>query len=67
MLESYWGRNFFKLHTEYLGALVVVLAVLGLGDRARRQLIRALGVIAILFLLVALGGPHAVLHACGTR
>ena len=56
VLESYWGRNFFKLHTEYLGASVVALAVLGLGDRTRTRTIRALAVIAILFLLVALGG-----------
>jgi hypothetical protein len=56
MLESYWGRNFFKLHTEYLGAVVVALAALGLGDRARTRLIRGLGAIALLFLLVALGG-----------
>jgi hypothetical protein len=56
VLESYWGRNFFKLHTEYLGAAIVALAVLGLGDRTRTRSIRALGVIAALFLLVALGG-----------
>jgi hypothetical protein len=56
ILESYWGRNFFKLHTEYLGAVVVALAVLGVGDRSRTKLIRALGVIAVLFLLIALGG-----------
>jgi hypothetical protein len=56
VLESYWGRNFFKLHTEYLGALVVVLAVLGIGDRSRTRLIRAFGVIALLFLLIAFGG-----------
>src|SRR5688500_8330478 len=56
VLESYWGRNFFKLHTEYLGAAVLALAVLGLGDRTRTRVIRALGVIAALFLLVALGG-----------
>ena len=56
ILESYWGRNFFKLHTEYLGAVVVALAALGVGDRSRTRLIRALGVIALLFLLVALGG-----------
>ena len=56
VLESYWGRNFFKLHTEYLGAGVVALAVLGLGDRSRRSLIRGLAVIAVLFLLVSLGG-----------
>jgi hypothetical protein len=56
MLEGYWGRNFFKLHTEYLGAIVVALAALGLGDRTRRRAIQALGVIAGLFLLVSFGG-----------
>jgi hypothetical protein len=56
VLEHYWGRNFFKLHTEYLGAVVVVLAVLGIGDRSRTRLIRALGAIAILFLLISFGG-----------
>jgi hypothetical protein len=56
ILESYWGRNFFKLHTEYLGAVVLALAVLGVRDRSRTKVIRALGVIAILFLLIALGG-----------
>lgn len=56
VLEHYWGRNFFKLHTEYLGLLVVVLAALGVGDRARGRTIRALGVVAVLFLLIALGG-----------
>lgn len=56
MLDGYWGRNFFKLHTEYLGAIVVVLAALGLGDRSRRRVVQALGVIAILFLLVSFGG-----------
>jgi hypothetical protein len=56
ILEHYWGRNFFKLHTEYLGAAVVGLAVLGLGDRSRTRLVRPLAVIAVLFLLVALGG-----------
>lgn len=56
VLEGYWGRNFFKLHTEYLGAVVVVLAVLGLGDRNRRRLVQAFGIIALLFLLVSFGG-----------
>jgi hypothetical protein len=56
VLEHYWGRNFFKLHTEYLGAIVVALATLGIADRRRRPVVWALGVIAILFLLVSLGG-----------
>ena len=56
VLEHYWGRNFFKLHTEYLGAIVVALAVIGVADRGRRRTVQALGAIAALFLLVSLGG-----------
>ena len=56
VLEGYWGRNFFKLHTEYLGAVVVVLAAMGVGDRSRRRAVQALGAIAILFLLISFGG-----------
>jgi hypothetical protein len=36
--------------------VVVALAVLGVGDRSRTKVIRALGGIALLFLLIALGG-----------
>lgn len=56
VLQDYWGQNAFKLHTEYLGALVMVLAAIGLGDRTRRRTVLALGVIALLFLLVSFGG-----------
>ena len=56
VLDSYWGRNFFKLHTEYVGAIVVLLAVLGLGDRTRPRLKWALLAIGGLFLLIAFGG-----------
>jgi hypothetical protein len=53
--QTYWGGNGFKLHSEYLGLPVVVLAVLGSADRARRRLILWLGAIGTLFLLVSLG------------
>jgi hypothetical protein len=56
VLDHYWGRNFFKLHTEYLGAAVVLLAVVGWGDRPRRPLLLAGAAIAGLFLLVSFGG-----------
>lgn len=56
VLEHYWGRNFFKLHTEYLGAVVVVLAALAWGDRRRRPLVLALAGIGALFLLISFGG-----------
>lgn len=54
--QHYWGSNHFKSHTEYLGAVVVLLAALGLGDRARGRLRWGLGAIGLLFLLVAFGG-----------
>ena len=56
VLTSYWGQNFFKLHTEYVGAIVILLAVFGLGDRARPRLKWALLAIGGLFLLIAFGG-----------
>jgi hypothetical protein len=54
--EAYAGTNFFKDHTEYLGALVLLLAVCGLGGQERRRERLALGSIGLLFLLVAFGG-----------
>lgn len=63
VLEHYWGRNVFKLHTEYLGAVVVALAVFGVADRSRRRLVQALGAIAILFLLVSFGGHTPFYYA----
>ncbi len=56
VLEHYWGQNFFKLHTEYLGAPIVLLAALGITDRSRGRLRWALLAIGVLFLLVAWGG-----------
>jgi hypothetical protein len=52
---TYWGPNGLKLHSEYLGLLVVVLAVVGAADRERRRMVVWLGTIGVLFLLVALG------------
>ncbi|HET8648543.1 MAG TPA: hypothetical protein VFL95_00760, partial [Gemmatimonadales bacterium] len=56
VLDNYWGSNFFKSHTEYLGAVVVMLALIGAWRGERRSLKRGLGIIAVLFLLVAFGG-----------
>ena len=40
---SYWGPNGLKLHSEYLGLLVVALAVVGAADKQRRRMILWLG------------------------
>jgi hypothetical protein len=36
MLDKYWGRNGIHFHSEYIGAVVLVLAGLGLGWAATR-------------------------------
>jgi hypothetical protein len=36
MLDKYWGRNGIHFHSEYIGAVVLVLAGLGLGWSATR-------------------------------
>ncbi|HEU4830368.1 MAG TPA: hypothetical protein VFT04_14335 [Gemmatimonadales bacterium] len=54
--DAYWGRNFAKLHSEYLGVIVVALAGLGVPARRRQRGLTALAVIAGLFLLISLGG-----------
>ncbi|TFG51416.1 MAG: hypothetical protein E4H38_01615, partial [Gemmatimonadales bacterium] len=56
ILGQYWGRNPFKLHTEYLGAFTVMLASLAWGDRSRRRLLWLLTGIALLFMLLAFAG-----------
>ena len=56
MNEAYAGGNHFKLHTEHLGVVVLLLAICGLGGERHRRERLALGGIALLFLLVAFGG-----------
>jgi len=56
ILDHYWGQNFIKFHTEYMGALPLMLAALGLGDRVRRRLVMGLSVCTVVFLLFAFGG-----------
>ena len=53
--ETYWGSNPIKLHSEYLGLPVIVLAVLGAAAPERRRQILWLGGIGFLFLLISLG------------
>lgn len=56
ILENYWGRNFFKLHGEYLGAAALVLAGAAFGSPTRRSFLRFWIVSGVLALLVAFGG-----------
>ena len=56
ILERYTGGNGIKHHTEYLGILVILLAICGLGGKERKRERLVLGAIGLLFLLVAFGG-----------
>ena len=56
MNEAYAGTNHFKLHTEYLGVVVLLLALCGFGGEERRRERWTLCGIGLLFLLVAFGG-----------
>ena len=72
-LDTYWGANPFKLHTEYLGAAPVALATLALAasfgsgmSRESRRVIWYLGGAVLLGLLFALGAAtpvHRVAYA----
>jgi hypothetical protein len=58
-LDTYWGTNPFKLHTEYLGAATLVLALVALLGRrtARTWFFAGLAIVALLF---AWGGATPV-------
>lgn len=53
-IETYWGSNPLKLHSEYLGLPVVALAVLGVVG-ARKRLALWIGGIGGLFFLISMG------------
>ncbi len=54
--EHYWGQNGIKDHTEYIGAVVMMLAAFGIIGVKRRKLLLPIGGLALLFLFVAFGG-----------
>jgi hypothetical protein len=56
ILDSYWGRNFFKLHSEYVGVIVLMIAGLAFGARQRRKEVWFWGISGLIATLVALGG-----------
>lgn len=55
-LDSYHGSNPFKLHTEYIGAVALVLAALGLYYSRRDRRFRFFAGLGIFTLTLAFGG-----------
>lgn len=56
MIEEYWGRNPIKLHSEYVGVVVLMVAGLAFGAVARRRELLFWGIAGLVATLVALGG-----------
>ncbi|MFN2433247.1 MAG: YfhO family protein [Gemmatimonadota bacterium] len=63
-LDSYWGANPFKLHTEYLGAVPLVLALAALlwGARGHTLFWALLAVAGVLFALGAATPVHRIAY-----
>ncbi len=55
-LESYWSRNPFKLHSEYLGILPLLFAAIAIFRRWRERRVKFLTLTGIGVLLMAWGG-----------
>jgi len=56
VLDHYWGSNPIKFHTEYMGALPLVLASFAVGDKTRRTMALTLAGFALFFLLLSFAG-----------
>ena len=58
ILDKYWGRNGIHLHSEYVGAAVIVLATAAFGgwSGARKRLLLFWTGVGVITLLWALGG-----------
>ena len=54
-LETYWGSNPFKLHTEYLGAVPVGLALVALTAVRKDRRVTFIAITALVCILFALG------------
>lgn len=56
ILTEYWGRNPFKLHTEYVGALTILLVIAGVYLLRRDRYARFFYALGAFTLTIVLGG-----------
>jgi len=56
ILDNYWGLNYFKLGTEYLGILPLVLAIVGVAFYWKRRETKFFFGLMIFALIMAFGG-----------
>ncbi len=56
LLENYWGSNPFKLHTEYLGIVPLLLAGIAIIYRMKDRFVKFFTGLTLFAILMALGG-----------
>jgi hypothetical protein len=56
LLDNYWGENYFKLHTEYFGIVLILLAGLALFIRLKERKTLFFFITSIICTLISLGG-----------
>jgi uncharacterized membrane protein YfhO len=61
ILDNYWGRNYFKLHSEYIGVLPILLCALALVFLWRDRTVLFFALLGLLAMIVAWGG-HTPLY-----
>lgn len=61
-LQTYWGQNHIKLHSEYMGGVALILATLGFFLRERRRLALFFAFIAIYAALFSFGAHTPFYH-----
>jgi hypothetical protein len=62
ILDNYWGRNGIHLHSEYLGAAVIMLASAAFGGEQRKAFRRFWVGVLVVSVLWALGGFTPFYH-----
>ena len=62
ILERYWGRNPIHLHSEYIGAVVLMLVSAAFGGESRKTFRRFWLITLIVSVLWALGGNTPFYH-----
>lgn len=62
ILENYWGTNYFKQHTEYLGILPLILAGIALAYCWRDREVKFFTGLGVFGVLMALGGNTPFYH-----
>ena len=55
-MESYWGRNPFKINTEYVGVLAPLFALFAFGGRRKKDSVSFFVFLFVFFSIMALGG-----------